>query len=103
MNGAFSISNIVSWLRKNTELVNHKITVKSFSSERTNTSNPHSQNKGGHMGKINRERCKILAQRRGTASHMVKLDPCSAGIYKWSTEKRTVHCNVMCPTLHIVF
>jgi len=53
--------------------------------------------------KFSGERCKILAQRRGTASHKVKLDPCSAGIYKWSTEKRTVHCNVMCPTLCIVF
>ena len=52
MNGAFSISYIVSWLRKNAEWVNHKITVKSFSSERTHTSNPHSQNKGGHMVKI---------------------------------------------------
>ena len=45
-----SLSQIL--FQKNTELVNHKITVKSFSSERTHNSNPHSQNKGGHMGKI---------------------------------------------------
>ena len=43
-----SLSNIVSWLRKNTELVNHKITVKSFSSERTHFKSTFTKQRQSH-------------------------------------------------------
>ena len=55
-----------------------------------------------NKSEFSEKRYKLLAQRRGTESPVVKVDLSIAGIYHYSREKRRVNGNIICPALCIV-